>query len=97
MYHIVTPYLDADGLALLVDAWRDAVTTEFENVPAACAAPAGHSPAGGTGRPTRWPCARTGRPKRPISAPAACPVRPFAVIDTRADLAGRATTCCPAS
>ena len=31
--HIQTPYLDADGLALLADE-ADAVTTEFENVPA---------------------------------------------------------------
>jgi 5-(carboxyamino)imidazole ribonucleotide synthase len=84
------------GLAQLV-ALSPAITTEFENVPAAALATlAAHAPSGARApmRGRRQDRAR----ERPTSSRCGVPCAPYAVIDTP-EQAGRGARrrCCPAS
>ena len=74
-YHIATGYLDEQGLAQLMQRCQ-AITTEFENVPAGALVTLGAyrrvSPSADS-----VPPARTGPPRRPASSAVACLVRPL--------------------
>jgi hypothetical protein len=84
-YHIETPYLDEQGLAQLMQRC-EAITTEFENVPAPALITLGaHRPVAPA--PTRWPWRRTALPRKPTSSCAQAggvPCAPYAVIETEA-------------
>jgi 5-(carboxyamino)imidazole ribonucleotide synthase len=86
MYHIQTPYLDADGLALLVDE-ADAVTTEFENVPADALRQLATRRPVAPGGDAVAVCQDRAAEKAHFRA-SGVPCAPFAVIDSEADLAG---------
>jgi 5-(carboxyamino)imidazole ribonucleotide synthase len=83
--HIQTPYLDADGLALLVDE-ADAVTTEFENVPADALRQLATRRPVAPGGDAVAVCQDRAAEKAHFRA-SGVPCAPFAVIDSEADLA----------
>jgi 5-(carboxyamino)imidazole ribonucleotide synthase len=86
MYHIQTPYLDADGLALLADE-ANAVTTEFENVPADALRQLATRRPVAPGGDAVAVCQDRAAEKAHFRA-SGVPCAPFAVIDSEADLAG---------
>ncbi len=91
--HIQTPYLDADGLALLVDE-ADAVTTEFENVPADALRQLATRRPVGPGGDAVAVCQDRAAEKAHFRA-SGVPCAPFAVIDSEADLAAVADDLLP--
>ena len=74
--HILSAYDDPAGLAKLARRCA-AVTTEFENVPAAGAGPAGHAARRCARAPTRWPSARIARLEKAHFAHCGVPCAPM--------------------
>ncbi len=76
-HHIATPYLDEQGLAQLIER-SAAITTEFENVPAAALVKlAAHRPVAPSAEAVAV-SARTVPPKKRIFGSAGVPLRAFA-------------------
>jgi 5-(carboxyamino)imidazole ribonucleotide synthase len=94
-HHIHTDYDDVDGLARLAGL-ADAVTTEFENVPAPSLE---HLAVARRCRPKPRPSPlrRTALPRRPTSRAAACPARPTRSSKRPRSSPPSTTACCPAS
>jgi hypothetical protein len=104
--HVQADYLDSFGLAQMARDC-DAITTEFENVPAVAletlagmriVAPAAAAALPFSPFPPRLsPSARTAPSRRPISRPPACPARRMPSSRTRSSWPPSTRPCCPAS